>query len=54
LPAFYESFVRRRGYRDGLVGMGLSLLWAAYATGAKVALLRELRRAGTTVVSHGR
>src|SRR5581483_6475898 len=24
-PAFYESFVGRRGYRDGLVGAGLSL-----------------------------
>jgi glycosyltransferase involved in cell wall biosynthesis len=45
LPEFYESFVRRRGYRDGLTGLGLSLLWAAYATGAKVGLLRELRRA---------
>ncbi|TMK26806.1 MAG: glycosyltransferase [Actinobacteria bacterium] len=54
LPAFYESFVRRRGYRDGLVGLGLSLLWAAYATGAKVALFRELRGARTTVMPHGR
>lgn len=54
LPAFYESYVRRRGYADGLVGLGLSLLWASYTTGAKIALLRELRRDGTTVVSHGR
>lgn len=54
LPAFYESFVRRKGYRDGLTGLGLSLLWAAYSTGAKIALLRELRRTDTTVVSHGR
>jgi (heptosyl)LPS beta-1,4-glucosyltransferase len=49
LPAFVESFVRRRGYRDGLTGLGLSLLWAAYATGAKVALLRELHTHATTV-----
>jgi (heptosyl)LPS beta-1,4-glucosyltransferase len=54
LPAFYESFVRQHGYRDGLVGLGLSVLWSAYATAAKVALLQELRRTGTTVVSHGR
>lgn len=53
VPAFYESFVRRCGYRDGLLGLGLSLLWAGYATGAKVALFRELRRDGTTVVAHG-
>jgi glycosyltransferase involved in cell wall biosynthesis len=44
-PAFYESFVRRRGYRDGSTGFGLSVLWAAYTTAAKVALLLELRRA---------
>jgi glycosyltransferase involved in cell wall biosynthesis len=42
-PKFYESFVTRRGYRDGLTGFALSLVWAAYSTGAKVALLRELR-----------
>lgn len=44
LPAFWNSFVRRRGYRDGLTGFLLSLLWAAYATGAKVVLWLELRR----------
>jgi (heptosyl)LPS beta-1,4-glucosyltransferase len=53
VPAFYESFVRREGYRDGLVGAGLSLLWAAYATGAKIALFRELRRPGATVEARG-
>jgi len=52
-PAFYTSFVRRQGYRDGLTGLGLSLLWAGYAMGAKVALLRELRRAPTTVQERG-
>lgn len=45
-PAFRESYVRRRGYLDGLTGLLLSLLWAVYQTGAKVALLRELRRGG--------
>jgi glycosyltransferase involved in cell wall biosynthesis len=44
LAGFYESFVRRAGYRDGATGLALSLLWSAYSTGAKVALLRELRR----------
>lgn len=53
LPAFYESYVQRRGYRDGLVGLGLSLLWATYTTGAKLALLREMRRTGTTVMARG-
>lgn len=43
-PAFWESFVRRRGYQDGLDGLLLSLLWSAYATGAKIALFLELRR----------
>lgn len=45
-PAFRESFVARGGYRDGLTGLLLSALWASYATGAKIALLRELRRGG--------
>ena len=47
LPAFWESFVRRRGYRDGLDGLLLSLFWSVYATGAKIALLLELRRRRT-------
>jgi glycosyltransferase involved in cell wall biosynthesis len=54
LPAFAESFVRRRGYRDGATGLGLSLLWAAYATAAKIALLKEIRRGVTTVGERGR
>jgi hypothetical protein len=53
IPAFYESFVARKGYRDGLVGAGLSVLWAVYATGAKIALLRELRSSGATVEARG-
>ncbi len=43
-PAFYESFVIRRGGRDGMTGFALSLVWSAYSTGAKLALLRELHR----------
>lgn len=42
--SFVESFVARRGFRDGLTGFALSVLWAVYSTGAKIALLRELRR----------
>jgi glycosyltransferase involved in cell wall biosynthesis len=46
LWSFIESFITRRGFRDGPTGLALSLLWATYSTGAKVALLRELRRRG--------
>jgi (heptosyl)LPS beta-1,4-glucosyltransferase len=46
LPSFYESFVKRRGYRDGMTGLALSLGWSAYSTGAKLALLRELKKSG--------
>lgn len=49
LRSFWESFAVQRGYRDGATGFGLSLLWAAYSTGAKISLLRELRRAGARV-----
>jgi hypothetical protein len=42
---FAESFVARRGFRDGGRGLLLSVLWASYSTAAQVALLRELRRA---------
>jgi glycosyltransferase involved in cell wall biosynthesis len=52
-PAFFDSFVRRHGYWDGLDGLGLSVLWAAYTTGAKIALLQELRRPATTVQERG-
>lgn len=48
VPAFWQSFFRCHGYRDGLDGFLLSLLWSAYSTGAKVALLLELRRRRTT------
>ncbi|MGH2933082.1 MAG: glycosyltransferase family 2 protein [Gaiellaceae bacterium] len=44
LPAFYDSFVRKRGYRDGVHGLLLSVMWSVYRAGTQVALLRELRR----------
>ena len=44
--SFRESFVRERGYRDGLRGVALGLLWSLYRTAAEVMLLRELRRRG--------
>ncbi len=44
---------RGAGSKDGLVGGGLSLLWAAYSTGAKVALYRELRGTRVTVEARG-
>ena len=43
--SFYESFVRKHGFRDGGTGLALSVLWSAYSTGAKLALLLEARRA---------
>lgn len=43
--SFVQSFFEKRGYRDGLTGLALSLIWAGYSTGAKIALLRELRHA---------
>ena len=42
--SFVESYVDREGFRDGVTGLALSGIWAAYCTGAKVALLRETRR----------
>jgi glycosyltransferase involved in cell wall biosynthesis len=41
--SFYGSFVRSRGFRDGLTGLALSALWAFYRTGAELALMRRLR-----------
>jgi glycosyltransferase involved in cell wall biosynthesis len=41
---FYESFVVRNGYRDGVRGLALSGLWALYATASELELLRRLRR----------
>lgn len=44
--AFRESFIVKRGYRDGLTGLLLSLFWAAFRTSGELALLRELRSRG--------
>jgi hypothetical protein len=43
--AFYDCFVAKKGYLDGVTGLALSVLWAGYSTAAEVELLRELRRA---------
>jgi hypothetical protein len=42
--SFRESFFAKRGYRDGLTGLGLSVFWSVFRTAAECALLRELRR----------
>jgi glycosyltransferase involved in cell wall biosynthesis len=42
--AFLRSYLRERGYRDGLRGLVLSLAWSAYRTGSELMLLRELRK----------
>ena len=42
--AFWQSFVSRRGYRDGLRGLALSLLWAVFRARGELALLRAIRR----------
>ena len=42
--AFVESFLVKRGYRDGVTGLALSLLWGGYAAASEVALVRELQR----------
>jgi glycosyltransferase involved in cell wall biosynthesis len=44
IRAFVDSFVVKRGYRDGLEGLGLSLVWAWYRWGTELSVLRELRR----------
>ena len=41
--AFRESFVVKRGYRDGFIGLGLSLFWAWFRTAGEIRLLRRLR-----------
>ncbi len=42
--AFRESFFSKKGYRDGLTGLLLSIFWAWYATSAEIALKRRLQR----------
>lgn len=43
LQSFSESFFRKRGYLDGLTGLGLSVFWAGFRTSAELRLLRRLR-----------
>jgi len=42
--SFWESFVTKNGYRDGMTGLSLSLFWAGFRTAGEIALLRQLRR----------
>lgn len=41
---FVESYLTKRGYRDGVLGLALSVLWAWYCTASELALHRRLRR----------
>lgn len=41
--SFHESYVAKKGFRDGATGLALSLFWAAFRTSGEVALLRRLR-----------
>lgn len=45
--SFHESYVTRRGYRDGLTGLGLSIFWGAFRTASEAQLMRRLRRGRT-------
>jgi hypothetical protein len=42
--SFRESFFDKHGYRDGVTGLALSVLWALFRTAGEIGLLRELRR----------
>lgn len=44
LRSFRESYLTKRGYLDGLTGLGLSLFWATFRTAGELQLLRRLRR----------
>jgi glycosyltransferase involved in cell wall biosynthesis len=39
---FTESFITKKGYRDGLDGLALSLFWAGFRTVGEIGLLRRL------------
>jgi hypothetical protein len=41
LRAFRQAYIRQAGYRDGLLGLGLSIFWAWYQTAAELALRRH-------------
>jgi glycosyltransferase involved in cell wall biosynthesis len=42
--SFRESFLQKKGYRDGPRGLALSLFWAVFRTAGEAALLQRLRR----------
>lgn len=42
--AFSESYVAKKGYRDGSRGLALSIFWACFRTSSEMALLYRLRR----------
>ena len=41
---FLICFIKRRGYRDRMIGFLLSIFWAGYQFASEVGLLREQRR----------
>ena len=41
--AFWQSYVRNCGYRDGSTGLLLSFFWAGFRTAGELALLQRLR-----------
>lgn len=47
LASFVESFVAKKGYRDGMTGLALSVFWAWFRTSGELALLRQLRSRAT-------
>jgi glycosyltransferase involved in cell wall biosynthesis len=42
--SFRESYVAKRGWRDGGTGLALSIFWMAFRTAGEIGLYRELRR----------
>lgn len=46
LQGFFDSFIRRKGYSDGLTGFVLSIFWATYLTAALLELRLHQWRAG--------
>lgn len=38
--SFWFSFMRKKGYKDGLLGLSLSFFWAWYQTNAELTLLK--------------
>jgi glycosyltransferase involved in cell wall biosynthesis len=45
--AFWESYVVKRGFRDGATGLFLSLFWAGFRTAGELALLRRIHTQGS-------